>query len=129
MTQHQIRLAFNSRVTNYEEKIARIARIIADKFGDKVDISLALSIEPNDPKVVKEPNVPKVIQFKKGISFDDASKLAEEIKEFLKSQEAKIELDVLEIALSDLHILRHYIIGNPPRYARIFTLVDTFEKK
>lgn len=112
MSKHQIRLAFNSRVNNYEDKIAYIAQLVADKFGDKVDASLPLS---------RNPNVVKAVYFKEGTSFDDAFKLADEIREFLKSPEVKGKFSVSDISFSTSSLDSQYAKGWRGTFAEIFS--------
>ncbi len=73
MNTHLIRLAFNQRVSGYEDKVAFIAQKIKDRFGEKVDAELPLSRSANRAKLV----------YLQTGSFDEAVKLAGQISDFI----------------------------------------------
>jgi len=119
MKQHYISLTFNNIVENFGDKfdcLVKIAQLIADKFGDKVDASFLLS---------RDSSFLRAILFKEGTSFDDASTLVDQIREFLNSPEASDKFSISGISLSNDKNANEF----SRRWPEIFSQVFSFDKK
>lgn len=90
MGKHLIRLAFNNRVDNYEDKIAYIAERIKQRFGDRVDAQLPLSKRIAAAKLI----------YLQVDTFDKAMALADEINTFLHEEESVRHLNTANIRQS-----------------------------
>ncbi len=110
MSKHLIRLVFNSRVNNYEDKIAFIAQQIKDRFGNEVDAYLPLERKANLAKLI----------YLKVSSFDDAMKLADKINEFLREPATTAGLQTHGIQTSGRSLDGQYAQGWRGTFAQRF---------
>ena len=110
MKEHLIRLAFNSRVNNYEDKIAYIAERIKQRFGDKVDAELPLS---------KRSSVAKLI-YLQTTSFDEAMSLADQISAFMHEPETERYLATANIRSAGRSVDDQYAQGWRGKFAQRF---------
>jgi hypothetical protein len=110
-----ISLAFNKRVSSYEDKIAYIAERIKQRFGDRVDAELPLS---------KRSSVAKLI-YLKASTFDEAMKLADEIHAFLQENETVRYLNAANIRHITRGIDNDYARGWRGRFAEKFVFAGS----
>ena len=110
MQKHLIRLAFDTRVERYEEKIAHIAACIKKRFGERVDVELPLSKCTTAAKLI----------YLQADTFEEARALADEIKSFLGTDETVRYLNTANIKLSTVCIDDDYARGWRGTFAQRF---------
>lgn len=110
MSEHLIRLAFNGRVNNYEDKIAYIADRIKLRFGDRVDAELPLSRRTAAAKLI----------YLKTETFGQAMALADEISSFLHEKETVAYLGTANIRQAGRCVDSQYARGWRGTFAQRF---------